>query len=92
MGTIYLIHFTQPYKHARHYLGWASNLSSRLQHHRQGNGARLMQVIRQAGISWSLARTWAGDRKEERRLKNWHNAPELCPICNPKITHYELNR
>ena len=22
-GTVYLLHFDQPYKHARHYVGWA---------------------------------------------------------------------
>ena len=29
-GTIYLLHFDRPYRHARYYLGWASDLNSRL--------------------------------------------------------------
>lgn len=82
--TIYLIHFDKPYKHARHYMGSTSDLEARLEAHRNGRGSRLMEVIAQAGITWQLVRTWPGDRKTERRLKKWHNAPALCPICNPK--------
>jgi hypothetical protein len=35
-----------------------------------------------AGIGFEVARTWDGDRRLERRLKNQRNAPaRLCPIC-----------
>lgn len=61
-GTVYLLHFDQPYRHARHYTGWTSDLESRLADHRDGRGARLMSVIREAGIGFSLARTWDGTR------------------------------
>ena len=82
MGTVYLIHFARPYKHAQHYIGFAENLERRLWHHRQGTGARLLQVVREEGIDWELARTWDGDRSLERRLKNGKNAGKwLCPIC-----------
>lgn len=81
--TVYLLHFTEPYKHARHYLGFALDLDARLARHLAGNGARLIEVITQANIGFVLARTWEGDRKLERRLKNRHNSPQLCPICNP---------
>ena len=81
---VYLIHFDTPYKHARHYLGFTHDLDARLEQHRQGNGARLIEVIAEHGITWRLARTWEGERELERRLKNWHNSPRLCPICNPK--------
>lgn len=82
-GTIYLIHFSRPYKHARHYLGYTTNLEERLECHRSGDGhsARLMQVITEAGIPWELVRTWQGSRKDERRLKRQKNSPRLCPIC-----------
>jgi predicted GIY-YIG superfamily endonuclease len=83
---VYLLHFTQPYKHARHYLGCAEDVSARLSQHRNGTGARLTQVVREAGISWVVARTWRGGRRLERRLKNWHNSPQLCPICKGEIT------
>ena len=79
--TVYLIHFDEPYCHARHYLGSTYNLEARLAEHRAGQGARLTQVIRDAGIDFKLARTWEGGRDLERRLKRWHKSPDLCPIC-----------
>jgi hypothetical protein len=37
--------------------------------------------VRGAGIGFEVARTWDGDRRLERRLKNQRNAPaRLCPI------------
>lgn len=89
--TVYLIHFDHPYHHARHYLGYADNLAARLHEHIQGNGARLMEVIALAGIGWQVARTWQGDRKLERRLKNWHKSPDLCPICSPDTWQRHAN-
>lgn len=81
MSTIYLLHFDKPLRHAKHYLGLASDLDARLERHRSGNGARLMEVITQAGITWRLARTWTGDRKLERWLKRKKCAPYFCPLC-----------
>jgi hypothetical protein len=37
--------------------------------------------VNDAGIKWEVARTWTGDRKFERRLKNGKRAPKLCPVC-----------
>lgn len=49
-----------------------------------GKGATLMGVANARGIQWRLARTWDGaDRTFERTLKNYKNAPKLCPVCNP---------
>ena len=80
-GTIYLLHFEQPYKHARHYTGWAIDLDSRLALHSAGRGARLLEVVAAAGIGWLLAATWQGDRHAERKLKDRHGASRYCPIC-----------
>lgn len=82
--TVYLIHFNRPYRHARHYLGFTENLDKRITDHLCGMGARLMEVITDAGIEWRVVRTWHGDRRLERRLKNWHNAAFLCPLCSGK--------
>jgi predicted GIY-YIG superfamily endonuclease len=83
-GTIYLLHFDQPVSdHARHYLGWASDLAARLEAHREGRGARLMEVCRERGISWHLARTWEGTRDRERAIKDRAESPRLCPDCTP---------
>ena len=82
--TVYLIHFNKPYRHARHYLGFTENFEKRITDHLCGMGARLMEVVTNARIEWRVARTWRGDRRLERRLKNLHNAPALCPICSGK--------
>ncbi len=81
MRVCYLLHFDAPYRHARHYLGSTSDLEARLAEHAAGRGARLLEVITAAGISWELARTWPGGRVDERRLKRQKSAPRLCPVC-----------
>jgi predicted GIY-YIG superfamily endonuclease len=83
-GVIYLLHFSEPYKHARHYVGFATNLDKRLESHARGTGARLLEVITQSGIRFQLARTWQGSRKDERAIKNQKNSPRLCPVCKGK--------
>ena len=90
MGTVYLLHFDRPYKHAKHYLGYTDNLEARLRQHRQGRGARLMQVIKEAGIGFTLVRVWEGDRALEKRLKKQKNSPRLCPICRERKKHEQL--
>jgi predicted GIY-YIG superfamily endonuclease len=80
-GTVYLLHFDQPYRHARHYIGWTTDLAARLAEHARGQGARLLAVVREAGITWRLARTWPGDRRRERQIKNQGGAARCCPCC-----------
>ena len=86
--TVYLIHFDQPIGdlenprgQAQHYLGFTEDLEARLQAHTTGNGSAIMAAVAKAGVGWELARTWDGDRRLERQLKNQHNSPRLCPIC-----------
>jgi predicted GIY-YIG superfamily endonuclease len=85
IGVVYLVHFTEPYRHARHYTGWTAYLESRLAEHQAGRGARLLQVITQAGIEWTLARTWQGTRERERQLKRQGGASRRCPICRADL-------
>ena len=83
---IYLIHFEHRLHHAGHYLGYTIDLQARLKAHRDGQGARLMAVIKELNIPWCLARVWEdGDRALERRLKQRKSGPRLCPICNPSL-------
>jgi predicted GIY-YIG superfamily endonuclease len=82
-GTTYLLHFDRPYKHAKHYVGSTRNLAQRLAEHTAGRGARLTQVVRDAGISWRLARTWPGLTETERDIKARRNTPAMCPACTP---------
>ena len=93
---VYLLHFQTPIPRgtssrtgqalqAGHYLGYADDLDRRLEAHRSGNGARLMEVIAERGIPFVVARVWPqADRSFERRLKNQKHSPRLCPICNPR--------
>lgn len=88
IGVVYLLHFIDPvtgehvrYRHAGHYRGWTPDLFARLAKHEAGHGARLLAVVRAAGITWTLARTWPGTRYEERRLKNTGGAARHCPLC-----------
>lgn len=81
VGTVYLLHFDRPYKHARHYVGWAKDLDARLTAHMSGRGSRLLEVVRDAGITWVLARTWQGTRYRERRIKQQGGASRFCPCC-----------
>lgn len=90
MATVYLIHLERPISHAKHYLGYTSDdtLQERLQRHKSNRGARLLEVANQQGIDYHVVRTWdnmnwKAARTLERKLKNRHNSPKLCPICNP---------
>jgi predicted GIY-YIG superfamily endonuclease len=81
-GLVYLLHFDEPYKHAKHYLGWTRDLDARLADHRAGSGARLLAVLKREGIGFSLARTWApADRHRERQIKNQGGLSRSCPTC-----------
>ncbi len=87
-GTVYLLHFDSAYKHARHYLGWTTDLESRLRRHRgegekDGRGSRLVEIVMAAGINFQVARLWRGDRHLERRIKG-RGLAAYCPICSPR--------
>ena len=82
VGTMYLVHFSRPYYHARHYLGFALDLHRRLARHRRGEGSPLLAAVVDDGIELNLARTWCKvTRALERR---GHRSPRrrFCPICN----------
>lgn len=82
VGTVYLLHFDRPYRHARHYCGWTHNLTARLADHAAGRGARLLAVITHAGIGWQLARTWEpATRARERQIKRQGGLSRCCPAC-----------
>ncbi len=86
---VYLLHFSRPIAHARHYLGSAEVMNRRLKKHYRGGGSRLMQVVRERNIDWVVARVWhANDARSakiiERKLKKQKNGKKLCPICRVK--------
>lgn len=98
MGYCYLLHFSAPIsdKHTcQHYLGYTSRrLGLRISEHRKGyrSAARLTQVAKERGITFTVVRTWRGTRGDERRLKNRKEGPMLCPICQGKPLRGYLRR
>ncbi len=91
-GTVYLLHFDHPYKHARHYVGWARNVKRRLAEHAAGRGARLLEVVKAAGIGWQLARMWPGSRARERQIKRQGGHARHCPMCGVRPRALPRNR
>jgi len=83
-GTVYLLHFDRKLSHAQHYIGWTQDLEARLGAHEDGRGSRIVDAFLEAGIGYTVAKTWAADRKFERWLKNKNSTPRICPICSPK--------
>ena len=83
MRVVYLLHFSRPLKHARHYLGFTKQeLAQRIKDHQEGRGSRLTQVAVAEGIELWLVRVWADKGRDfERYLKNLKNVPRLCPLC-----------
>jgi hypothetical protein len=87
--ALYLLHFDRPFKHVKHYLGFARDLPTmhrRIDAHYSatagdGKNHRLMVALREAGISFTLARVWPeGTRVDERRKKQRGHARQ-CPLC-----------
>lgn len=90
MPIVYLIHFDMPLgneRHkAQHYIGYTGreSLTERMAKHASGNGAAIMRAVQERGIEWHVVRTWSnGTRGLERKLKCYHKARQLCPICSP---------
>ena len=83
-GVCYMLCFHRAYRHARHYVGWTEDLLDRLDAHAAGRGARLVEVITQAGIGFTLVRICEGTRRTERAIKNSGGAVRFCPACTPR--------
>lgn len=86
MPVVYLLHFEKPIAEGhpcQHYIGFANNLEARTEHHRRGtSGVRLLEVAKERGISFVVARVWEdGSKGLERQLKKQRNGPRLCPVC-----------
>lgn len=84
IGTVYLIHFEQPYAaHARHYIGFTTlPVEQRLARHADGNGSKLLRAVTAAGIAYSVVKVWEGTTKAfERRLHSRKDTPRFCPVC-----------
>lgn len=80
--SVYILHFSTPLKHARHYVGYAKDVDARIECHRSGTGARITQVCNEQGITYQIARVFKGKgRTFEHKLKRTHKVKVYCPIC-----------
>ncbi len=86
---VYLICFSRPYYHARHYIGYCNDkeesLEQRIERHKRGDGAKLLRAVSHAGIDFEVVRVWPdGNRELERKLKSRKKAWRLCPHCRER--------
>ena len=87
MGKIYLIHLDRPFQEkVSHYIGYTDReVEQRLQDHKNGRGARLLNAVNKAKISYIVVRIWEDvDKYFERKLKKQKNSKRFCPVCNPQ--------
>jgi hypothetical protein len=89
-GCLYLLHFTVPRFHARHYLGSSYELLNRLQSHATGQGACLTRALFEDQETWTLAAVYVPRstctmtiRELERLAKQRKNGSMYCPLCFP---------
>lgn len=92
MSYVYLCHFVDrvnPDRPARHYLGFTQNVAKRERDHKCGvrhYGAALTFAAFERGVSFVIARVWANaTKRDEKLLRDLHNNPRLCPLCNPTL-------
>lgn len=83
-GGLYLLHFEPRYRHAGHYLGYASSIERRVAEHLAcgSHSSPLVRAALAAGSVVTVARTWPGEtRTTERRLKRQGGLSRHCPTC-----------
>ena len=87
VSGVYLLHFHAPISSGhttQHYIGYATDIAARMTVHINCPDARLLQVAKERGIGFEIARIWEGQGRDyERHLKNNKCGPRICPICNP---------
>lgn len=90
--AVYLLHFSEKYRHAQHYLGFTSiSPFKRYCRHLAGRGSPLVYAAVRAGIEVDLVKVWMHeDRKFERKLKNQKNAKKLCPRCRKQFMLHKV--
>lgn len=81
-GTVYLLHFDPPFKHARRYIGFTTNPDQRFEDHLRGTGANLVRHALAAGCAVQLAAMYPNVTvRFEIKLKNRGGATKWCPVC-----------
>jgi len=88
MKGVYLLHFEPKYRHAGHYLGYADDITRRVEEHRKGKSrVPLTEAASLAGVTMMLVKTWKNKgRFFERKLKGKSSCrsgslARICPAC-----------
>jgi predicted GIY-YIG superfamily endonuclease len=84
---VYLLHFSDKYHHAKHYIGAChnGNLKKRIHAHNTNSNVALLKAARQVGITFALGNVWHSESWEfEKKLKARKNSKQLCKICRGK--------
>lgn len=93
-GYVYILHFRTPLasgkKQSSHYVGWSRHWQWRIRQHREGRGARIVEVAIARGIVIEVATVATvvsingvqyHGRAAERAIKRQHHAARYCPLC-----------
>jgi len=84
-GVVYLLHLSEPFGHARHYVGWTGQTADvRLAEHEAGNGGHFTALLRGAGIKFRVARQRPGTKQDEYRIKAAGGQRRYCPVCTAR--------
>lgn len=82
--AVYLLHFEQPVRGKRHYVGitTAERLGARMIEHTTGRGAKLTSSACRLGVGWRLAHVWRTAQPAlEATLERLKEQPQTCPVC-----------
>lgn len=92
-GVLYVIHFSSAIgDHARHYMGWTTNLQGRLVAHAQGLGSKLTREAHRLGVTFALTWKGVGTRSDEAYIKRNRRLAELCSLCRDEALEKRRNR
>lgn len=81
---VYLLHFSEPYKHARHYIGAAPTLEivlGTVDEPTRWSSSPLLHAAHAAGVRFRLAEIHEGTNADARRLRARKHSPSWCSVC-----------
>jgi hypothetical protein len=85
---LFLLHFAEPYAHARHYLGYAVGTGRGREYAKAiADGVaigphELVQAVQWSGIAIEVADVLVGEGREtQRRMRSSHNLARHCHLC-----------
>lgn len=95
LPDLYLLHFDPPYKHARHYLGYAVGLGrGRKYASDQADGLaigahELVMAAQWGGCEITVADVLYGEgRDTQRRMRRNGSLSRFCPVCRSAGTYH----